>query len=109
MEGRRMLSLLMIIGIVGYFTVPSVAGYIVNAGGGGALGQKVTSMMSSTTTGALSRTGQAADNILGMKGYGNEGYSGGASGSGSAGAVGRSIGGAGAYMADKLSGDQKKS
>ncbi|MGN6214469.1 conjugative transposon protein TraJ [Parafilimonas sp.] len=39
----------MIIGIVGYFTVPSVANYIVHAGGGGALGQKVTSMFGSTS------------------------------------------------------------
>jgi conjugative transposon TraJ protein len=38
----------MIIGIVGYFTVPSVANYIVHAGGGGALGQKVTSMAMGT-------------------------------------------------------------
>ncbi len=34
----------MIIGIIGYFTVPSVANYIVHAGGGGALSQKVTSI-----------------------------------------------------------------
>lgn len=40
----------MIIGIIGYFTVPSVANYIVHAGGGGALGQKVTSMFSNSTT-----------------------------------------------------------
>lgn len=39
----------MIIGIVGYFTVPSVANYIVHAGGGGALGHKVTSMFGSTS------------------------------------------------------------
>ncbi|WP_375542857.1 conjugative transposon protein TraJ [Sphingobacterium hotanense] len=39
----------MIIGIVGYFTVPSVANYIVHAGGGGALGQKVTSLFSSSS------------------------------------------------------------
>ena len=39
----------MIIGIVGYFTVPSVANYIVHAGGGGALGHKVTSMFSSSS------------------------------------------------------------
>ena len=39
----------MIIGIVGYFTVPSVANYIVHAGGGGALGQKVTSIFSSSS------------------------------------------------------------
>ena len=34
----------LLIGIVGYFTVPSVAGYIVNAGGGNALVEKVTRM-----------------------------------------------------------------
>lgn len=39
----------MIIGIVGYFTVPSVANYIVHAGGGGAFGHKVTSMFSSSS------------------------------------------------------------
>src|SRR5690606_37530241 len=37
----------LIIGIVGYFTVPSVANYIVHAAGGGALPQKTTSMFSS--------------------------------------------------------------
>jgi len=39
----------MIIGIVGYFTVPSVANYIVHAGGG-SLGQKVTSLFSTSTS-----------------------------------------------------------
>lgn len=39
----------LIIGIVGYFTVPSVANYIVHAGGGGALGHKVTSLFGSTS------------------------------------------------------------
>ncbi len=39
----------MIIGIVGYFTVPSVANYIVHAGGGGALGHKVTSLFGSSS------------------------------------------------------------
>ena len=43
----------MIIGIVGYFTVPSVANYIVHAGGGSALGQKVTRMFGGTAGGAL--------------------------------------------------------
>ena len=55
----------MIIGIVGYFTVPSVANYIVHAGGGGALGQKITSIFSNTTSSAIntatSATGMAAD------------------------------------------------
>ncbi len=36
----------MIIGIIGYFTVPSVANYIVNAGGGNTLLYKVTSLTS---------------------------------------------------------------
>jgi conjugative transposon TraJ protein len=39
----------MIIGIIGYFTVPSVANFIVHAGGGGALGHKVTSLFSSSS------------------------------------------------------------
>ncbi|MBN8878071.1 MAG: conjugative transposon protein TraJ [Sphingobacteriales bacterium] len=39
----------MIIGIIGYFTVPSVANYIIHAGGGNALLQKVTNMMNTTT------------------------------------------------------------
>jgi len=55
----------MIIGIVGYFTVPSVANYIVHAGGGGALGQKVTNLFSTTTTTAtassISGAGMVAD------------------------------------------------
>lgn len=55
----------MIIGIVGYFTVPSVANYIVHAGGGGALGQKVTNLFSTTattaTSSAVSGAGMVAD------------------------------------------------
>jgi len=39
----------MIIGFIGYFTVPSVANYIVHAGGGGALGHKVTSLFGSSS------------------------------------------------------------
>ena len=39
----------LIIGIIGYFTVPSVANYIVNAGGGNGLLQKVNSIVSSTS------------------------------------------------------------
>lgn len=48
----------MIIGIIGYFTVPSVANYIVHAGGGGALGQKVTSIFSNSTTSVVNTTSQ---------------------------------------------------
>ncbi|TDH18156.1 conjugative transposon protein TraJ [Segetibacter sp. 3557_3] len=39
----------LIIGIVGYFAVPSVANYIVHAGGGNALLHKVSSIFNSTT------------------------------------------------------------
>ncbi|ATP57419.1 conjugative transposon protein TraJ [Pedobacter ginsengisoli] len=41
----------LLIGIVGYFTVPSVAGYIVNAGGAGAMTQQITSMVSGAAAG----------------------------------------------------------
>lgn len=55
----------MIIGIVGYFTVPSVANYIVHAGGGGALSQKITGMFGRSTQTVVSSTtagvGIAAD------------------------------------------------
>lgn len=55
----------MIIGIVGYFTVPSIANYIVHAAGGSALNYKVSSMFQSgskTTAmmGASMATGGAA-------------------------------------------------
>ena len=43
----------MIIGIVGYFTVPSVANYIVHAGGGNTLLYKVSSIFSNASTGAI--------------------------------------------------------
>ena len=44
----------LIIGIIGYFTVPSVANYIVNAGGGNGLLQKVNSIVSSTSQSVMS-------------------------------------------------------
>ncbi len=44
----------MIIGIIGYFTVPSVANYIIHAGGGNALLQKITNMMSTSSRAATS-------------------------------------------------------
>ena len=44
----------LMIGIVGYFAVPSVAGYIVNAGGGNALVEKVTRMSIGMTKNAAS-------------------------------------------------------
>jgi len=40
----------MVIGIVGYFSVPNVANYIVHAGGGNAILQKVNMLVSNTST-----------------------------------------------------------
>jgi hypothetical protein len=48
------------IGIVGYFTVPNVANYIVHAGGGNAMLQKVNSLMvGGTSTGISTAQGGA--------------------------------------------------
>ena len=54
----------MIIGIVGYFTVPSVANYIVHAGGGGALGQKVTSIFSNSTNSTVNSASAGAGMVM---------------------------------------------
>ncbi len=55
----------MIIGIIGYFTVPSVANYIVYAGGSNTLLYKVNNVFSSTTSSAVktisSGSGMVAD------------------------------------------------
>lgn len=77
----------MIIGIVGYFTVPSVANYIVNAGGGSTLMYKVTSLFGSgsssvvnTVTGTSGMVADAFGNKAerieqSMSGFGvNSGY-----------------------------------
>jgi conjugative transposon TraJ protein len=76
----------MIIGIIGYFTVPSVANYIVHAGGGNALLQKVTDRFTMTTNQASNMTvaaggmavdalGQAASQLKqGMAGQSGNDY-----------------------------------
>ncbi len=50
----------MIIGIVGYFTVPSIANYIIHAGGGNALLHKVTNIMSSNSRSLIPGGGSSA-------------------------------------------------
>jgi conjugative transposon TraJ protein len=55
----------MIIGIVGYFTVPSVANYIVHAGGGNALLYKVTSIMSTSSRTVVGGGTSMARDVLG--------------------------------------------
>lgn len=71
----------LIIGIIGYFTVPSVANYIVNAGGSNGLLQKVNTMVShasNTTMQAGSIAGermqQGAANLASAPGNFMEGY-----------------------------------
>lgn len=57
----------LIIGIVGYITVPSVANYIVHAGGGGAFVQKVTTLFNNASDKVYDKSsagaGMVADSI----------------------------------------------
>ncbi len=55
----------MIIGIIGYFTVPSVANYIIHAGGNNALLQKVTNIMSTSVRNTASGTASMSKDVLG--------------------------------------------
>ena len=55
----------MVIGIVGYFTVPSIAGHIINAGGGGGLLSRVTTMASTSTM----SVGQSAASMATVPSY----------------------------------------
>ena len=50
----------MIIGIIGYFTVPSVANYIVNAAGSNTLLYKVSNVFSSTASSTMNRISSGA-------------------------------------------------
>ncbi|WEK21363.1 MAG: conjugative transposon protein TraJ [Candidatus Pedobacter colombiensis] len=97
----------LLIGIVGYTTVPTVANYIVHAAGGGALQQKVTNTFSTSSSSAMGMAGTAAGNIANMGKHFNEGLSGQSTGKGAAGGVGNAIGHAGAYMHDKLGGNNR--
>jgi conjugative transposon TraJ protein len=54
----------MIIGIIGYSTVPSVANYIVHAGGGNTLLYKVTSVFSSSTSSSVQTIGNSATSMI---------------------------------------------
>jgi conjugative transposon TraJ protein len=54
----------MIIGIIGYFTVPSVANYIVHAGGGNALLYKVNNLFSSTASSSTQAVVQGGTSMV---------------------------------------------
>ena len=64
MARRWVLSLLMIIGIVGYFTVPTVAGWIVSAGGTTAYNRNLTRAGALTGAAAGAATGKIAGKLL---------------------------------------------
>lgn len=53
----------LIIGIIGYFTVPGIAGYIVHAGGGNGLLQKVNTLVSHSSR-PFSQAGTAATGMI---------------------------------------------
>ncbi len=55
----------MIIGIIGYFTVPSVANYIIHAGGGNTLMTKVTNIMSTASRSAVSGGVSMTSDVMG--------------------------------------------
>lgn len=55
----------MVIGIVGYFTVPSVANYIIHAGGGNTLLYKVTNLMSTSSRSVASSSTSMVKDALG--------------------------------------------
>lgn len=94
----------MIIGIVGYFTVPSVANYIVHASGGSALGQKVTSLFSGSTStvigGAATGAGMVMDSMGNAAGRMSQSMS-------SSAAASPYFEEKGNYMSEKLKGNSK--
>lgn len=96
----------MIIGIIGYFTVPGVANYIVHAGGGNSLLYKVSSMFASggrsvVTAGANATTSMVKDVYGDAKNMLSNGYAG---FGGSSNYFDSNDKGNDSYMHDKLSG-----
>lgn len=88
----------LIIGIIGYFTVPSVANFIVHAGGGGALLHKVNTLTAQTTSMAT-RTAAGGSTAMVKDAYGDAAR---VMTSGMA-----SAGAAAGYFRDKLQGGDK--
>lgn len=96
----------LIIGTVGYFTVPNVAGYIVHAGGGNALLQKVSAIVASsgnmTVSAGQSAVSYAAGGAGNMLNAGAQIFPG--SGAARSGSGGNHEAESRGYMQDKLSG-----
>ena len=60
----------MIIGIIGYFTIPTVAGWVVQAGGGGALSRGINAVAMKGAAAGGAFAGAAAGNMAGTAGAG---------------------------------------
>jgi len=110
----------MIIGIIGYFTVPSIASHIMWVGGGDALTSKASGMAVSAAGGAFAggiagassgvdRIGHGAQNLGNAPGNIIAGYKEGGGNSSLASGAGRAYGNASNYIKDKLSGNDKSS
>ncbi len=94
----------LIIGIVGYFTVPSVANYIVHAGGENVLLHKTSNVFTGTATSATSSAGAAMGNAGSMI---SSWLTPAASGQGSSqGQDNKPSGNSSQFMHDKLSGNK---
>ena len=108
----------MIIGIIGYFTVPSIANYVMHVGGGDALAGKATALTMGAAAGAVTGSiagasvgaewmGQGAQNIWNTPGNVKAGYNEGSTGSGFAAGVGRAYGHSSDFIKNKLSGNKE--
>ena len=108
----------LIIGIIGYFTVPSIAGYIVHASGGDALGSKASAIAAGAigvaatggmTAGSslMNRVNKGEQNLMGAAGNVRAGYRTPPSHSGIAHGTGKAFGHAHHYLKNKLSSDKK--
>jgi conjugative transposon TraJ protein len=85
----------LVIGIVGYFSVPSVANYIVHAGGGNAILYKVSSLFSASSRGMIQSTlGTGTSMVRDVYGEVKNATSGSMDGAGQS----------GGYFADKVAG-----
>jgi len=95
----------MIIGIVGYFTVPSVANYIVHAGGGNTLLYKVTSLTSNSSRSMMNSAASGAGMMADAFGNSKSSTTGSMASSGLSGGYFKENGEqSGGYMRDKLAG-----
>lgn len=96
----------LIIGIIGYFTVPSVANYIIHAGGGSALTYKVTNLLKNSSKSVASVTTSGASMAADVMGDAYGKMRQGMAGHGmSSDYFGNNSGSSKNYMKDKLKGN----